>query len=103
MHRAAPSVQAVQEETCQEVPRVVLQAACSYHQGEGKASLQVVSRRRQAVGRGMAASLGEVGHRPCVVVGMVACSGAYHRGLGAYRLAEGKAAFHSGAWGLSRS
>lgn len=80
-----------------------LQAACSYHQGEGKASLQVVNQRHQAVGRGMAAFLGEVGHRPYVVVGMAACSEAYRRDLGAYRLAEGKAAFHSGAWGLPRS
>lgn len=103
-HQGAPSVLEVQEGSDQEGLRVVLQAVLqeAFRPVAERAYRQAVSQRCPVAGRGMAASLEAVGRRPCVVGGTEACSGARHQGLGAYRLAEGMAAFHSVAWALSK-
>jgi len=71
---------------------VVLQVAFPCLLAAEMACLQVVIRHCLEVERGKGAF--PEGHHPYVEEGRVACSGAFHRGPEAYRLAGGKAAFH---------
>lgn len=103
-HQGAPSGPAVQEgigrEGLQADLRVGLQVACRLV--AERANHPVVSQRCPVAGRGMAASPEAGGRRACAVVGRAACSGARHQGLGAFRLAEERAAFRLVAWALSK-